>query len=583
MAVPARKRRRGGRRIALALGLFLFVLVAAGAWVGVRGLAAKRHLTAARAEVPLLRNALLADDRTGVSERLAAVQRETAAARRLTSDPVWRLAEQVPFAGRSLETAGGLAGAVDDLARQTLPELDVASRTLALKSLRPTGDRIALEPLAAAREPLRRVRDSVRRTEDRVRLLPSSGVAGPVAEARTGFLAELASLRGSTETAVTAVEVAPAMLGRDGKRRYFLAILNNAEMRGSGGLLGAYGILEADRGRLRMRELGTNATLRNLPTPAVDLGPEFAARYDRFATRSYWVNANMSPHFPSASRIWTSLWARTHGGERLDGTIAVDPVGLAAILRVTGPAPLPGGGSVTAANVVELTEREAYERFRADNDARDAFLQEVARAAYLKAVSGAGDTAALVRALASAAGGRHVQVASERSAEAALLSRTPLAGELPTDRHTPYLEVLAQNAGGNKLDYYVRRDVRWARDGEGATVQVRLRNDAPPNLPPYVSNRLDLPGLKAPVPGQQRLYVSVYGGVGGGLLGATLDGRAVTLESEVERGHPVFSLFLDVDPGAERVLVLRLREPAQGPPVVRVQPVVVPDRITIVP
>ena len=560
--------------------LFLLLLVAAGAWVAVRGNAARRHLAAARAEVPALRSALLSSDRTGVPERLARVQRETAAARRLTSDPVWRLAERVPWAGRSLRTAAGLADAVDDLARDTFPELDAASRQLDLASLRPDGDRIAVDRLDAARAPLRRVRDSVVRTEGRVRVLPSSGVLGQVAAARDELLRELASLRGSTDAAWTAAEVAPAMLGRDGKRTYFFAILNNAEMRGSGGLLGAYGILEADDGRLRMRELGTNAALRNTRTPAVDMGEEFVARYGRFAADSWWVNANMSPHFPSASRIWTGLWERTRG-ERLDGTIAVDPVGLAAILRVTGPARLADGDVVSADNVVDLTERVAYQRFAADNDARDRYLQRVARAAYLKAVSGAGDTAELVRALASAAGQRHVQVASEHRAEATLLAETPLAGELPGDPWQPYLEVVAQNAGGNKLDYYVRREVAYARSGDEATIEVRIRNEAPAGLPPYVTNRLDLPGLEAPVRGQQRLYVSVYSSVGSGLLGATLDGREVALEAEVERGHGVFSLFLDVDPGEERVLVLRVRERASGPVRFRPQPVVVPDRLTI--
>ena len=566
------------------LTLCLLLVVVACGWLAFRGVAARRHLTAARAEVPALRAALLSDTaRDSVPARLAAVQRETRAARRLTSDPVWRLASHVPWAGRSLRTAGGLAAAVDDLATETLPQLDVASRALSLDSLRPTGDTVALAPLEAAREPLARVRDSVVRSEERVRALPATGVAGPVASARADFLRELTSLRGSTEAAATAVEVAPGMLGRDGKRRYFLAILNNAEMRGSGGLLGAYGILEADRGKLRMRELGTNAALRNTTTPAVDMGEEFTARYRRFASDSWWVNANMSPHFPAASRIWTALWARTHGGERLDGTIAVDPVGLAAILRVTGPAALPGGGTVSGDDVVDLTERQAYVRFAADNDARDAYLQQVARAAYLKAVSGAGDTAALVRALASAAGARHVQVASEHPAEAAALAGTPLAGELPGDASRPYLEVLAQNAGGNKLDYYVRRAVTYTRHGDEATIEVRLRNDAPAGLPAYVTNRLDLPGLKAPVKGQQRLYVSVYGSVRAGLLGATLDGQEVALESEVERGHGVFSLFLDVDPGAERVLTLRVREPVAGMPFVRRQPVVVPDAVTVRP
>ena len=81
--------------------------------------------------------------------------------------------------------------------------------------------------------------------------------------------------------------------------------------------------------------------------------------------------------------------------------------------------------------------------------------------------------------------------------------------------------------------------------------------------------------------GQQRLYLSVYAGTG--LLGATLDGADVALESETERGHAVFSAFLDVDPGQERVLVLRVRERRAGALIVRQQPVVVPDVVRVAP
>ena len=52
----------------------------------------------------------------------------------------------------------------------------------------------------------------------------------------------------TTTSAARAAELIPPMLGADGKRRYFLAFQNPAESRGTGGLLGAYGVLEADQG-----------------------------------------------------------------------------------------------------------------------------------------------------------------------------------------------------------------------------------------------------------------------------------------------------------------------------------------------
>jgi hypothetical protein len=489
----------------------------------------------------------------------------------------------VPWAGRTLRTSGGLARAVDDLAGDALPALARAAEDLTYDELRPAGDRIALGPLAASREPLERVRDSVARTEARVRALSTGLVLGPVRTARSDLLAQLESLRGSASAAALAARIGPPMLGRDGTRRYFVAILNNAEMRGSGGLLGAYGILEARDGRLKLRELGTNADLRNTtPEPAVALDADFVARYRRFSADSFWLNSNMSAHFPDAAAIWTALWAKQHKGERLDGAIAVDPVALSGILRATGPARLDDGSSVDADNVVRLTESEAYVRFGKDNRARDAYLLAVARASYRRLTSGEGDAGDLFSALGGAAGQRHLQVASGDAAEEAALATTPLAGVLPSEPG-PFLEVVTQNAGGNKLDYHVERAVTYRRvDRATVEVTVRLRNVAPPGLPPYVTGRLDLPGRTAPVPGQQHEYVSVYASLGAGLRGATLDGAEVALESERERGHPVFSTFVDLDPGRDTVLTLTLDDRALGRPVVRQPPLVRPDALMVV-
>lgn len=566
------------RRLLLrGLGAALLLLLLAAGWTGYRAVQARRHLEAARTAAAALERDLLAGDRATVGRQIADIGRATARARALTSDPVWGALSRVPLAGNSLRTAGGLADAADVLAREALPELDRAAGQLALDRLRTRPDTVALGPIEQAHPALARASAAVDRAVATVAGLPRSYVAGPVGRARADFARQLDRISGTAADAARATRLAPAMLGRDGPRRYLLAILTNAEMRGSGGLLGGYGVLEADRGRLRLLKLGTNSELPDSPVPAIDLGADHVNRYRRFGGDSAWVNANMSPHFPYASRVWLALWARSHGGQRLDGTIAVDPVTLAGVLRVTGPVAVPARGlTVGTDNVVALTERDAYARYT-DSRLRDAVLLDVARAVYAKLTTARADNRALLSALASSAGTRHLQVASAHPAEQAVLEQVPLGGALPA-APGPYLEVLTQNAGGNKLDYYLRREVtyRTGRDGD-AEVVVRLRNTAPRGLPSYVVSRLDRPGAKPTTPGQARTYLSVYAGVGAGLLGAALDGRPLAMESERELGHGVFSTFLDVDPGKVVELRLRIREPRSGVVVWREPPLVVPD------
>ena len=562
------------------------LLIIGVAWVVLRATSAARHLAVAQSALATTEDRVLEGDALGARTALAELQRETQDARDAVSDPVWRLYERLPLLGRTLQVTSGIARACDMMADDALPSLVAAADQLRPERLRPRGDTVAIEPLVTARAPLARARDGATRALERVSGLPVRGVIPLVGNVRAEFQDRLGGLAGALRTAATAAEVAPPMLGQAGARRYLLAVQTNAEGRATGGLLGAFGVIEVNRGRFRLVEIGTNSELQNtFPRPAVDVGPEFTSRYRRFAADSFWINANMSPHLPYASTIWLALFKATRG-QQLDGTIAVDPVAMREMLEVTGPILMGSRNQLGADRVVDFTMREAYSLFKR-NEVRDRVLQAVAEAVYNKVASGAGEPRALIAAMARAAGGGHLQVASAHPAEQSLLATTPLGGELPV-APGPFAQVVTQNAGGNKLDYYLRREVRYALRREGgerrSTVSVRLRNTAPRSgLPLYVVGRVDLPGGRARIDGRGRTYLSVYLGQGASLLGARLNGQPLAMESELERGHPVFSTFVEIDPGATLLIELDVLEGPGGPdePVLRAQPMVVPDVVAV--
>ena len=75
--------------------------------------------------------------------------------------------------------------------------------------------------------------------------------------------------------------------------------------------------------------------------------------------------------------------------------------------------------------------------------------------------------------------------------------------------------------------------------------------------------------------------MSLFATKGAGMMGAKLDGAPIPMESQVERGHPVLSTFLEIDPGASRTVVFDLIEPAgKGSALMPVQPLVRPQRST---
>ena len=75
------------------------------------------------------------------------------------------------------------------------------------------------------------------------------------------------------------------MMGAEGPRTYFMAFQTNAEARGTGGLLGGFGILRFDDGKPTVDTLGPNTEL-NKPFTPIDLGPEYTSQYG-FTNPSY--------------------------------------------------------------------------------------------------------------------------------------------------------------------------------------------------------------------------------------------------------------------------------------------------------
>jgi len=581
MAAPTRRRVLSARRVLLAAAV---LIILSAAWLVVRGRAAQRELTAARAELASMQSALLAGDTASADQLMRRVQARTARARKLTSDPVWVVAARVPVAGRSPRAVRGLADVADDVTHEALPALHDAAGALDPKKLRVGGSTIATEPFQQAAPLLDRATQALDRARNRVSGLPGWLVVPPVRRAQLSLLAELDKTHRSTATAREVSRIMPGMLGADGPRTYFLAIQNNAELRGTGGLVGAFGIIEARNGRISLVRVGSNQQLPPLPRPAIDIGESFERRYARFQPAREWRNTNMTPDFPTVNAMYAAMY-REVTGERIDGTIAIDPVALSYVLRVTGPTKLRGGQVVSAANVVALTERDVYARIPNPKD-QDTFFQLLARSVYDRLTSGSGDTQQIIRALSRAVGEGRLMVASSRADEQRVLSANSIGGAIPVVAG-PYLHVTINNAAGGKLDYYLRRRVDYAlveqADGRGkAHLTVTLRNTAPKSgLPTYVTQRLDAKGKQIP-PGQNRVYVSVFAGIGAGLESATLDGKPLSMESHVERGHPVFSTYLEIKPGARQTLDLRILEPRfSDDVVVRPFPMAFPDDVRI--
>ncbi|MDX2678753.1 DUF4012 domain-containing protein [Streptomyces soliscabiei] len=539
--------------------------------------AVQSNLAAAQVATERIRTDLVRH-RQPSAEALGSIQKHTAAARRAAATPVWGVAEKLPLVSPLLRSARGLSAAADDMATGVLPEAVRLQQMLTSGQI-VHNDRVDLRRLSAATDLLGMMHHQLTGIQTGLSGLPGSTAVRRLDAARQRMSDQVVSLSESVSRAEATTRLLMPVLGASGPRSYFVAFQNNAEARGTGGLVGTFGILTADRGRITLHDFASDDALPRTATPVANFGSAFDRRYGPAESTQGLANSNLSAHFPYAAQIWVELWQR-HTGQRLDGAIATDPVGLAHVLKATGPVQLQDGKRLTAANTVELTESTLYASY--NNIERKRFLVQVAQSVAAALLNRHPDSAALFQALQQNTDEGRLRVWSRDASTESALEEAGLAGEIP-ESAGPFAHLVVNNSAGNKMDYYLGRSLTYELGPcEGGSrhsmVRIRLTNAAPPaGLPALVALRSDDPEHPHP-PGSTRIWISLYASSGARFTGGTLDGQQLLVSSTEERGHLVLDAQVELLPGQTREVDVRLLEPAsERSPVVPVQPLARPQ------
>ena len=557
----------------------LAVLLAFGCWLGFQVYAVKSSLEQARDSAQESKNALLQGNTADASHFALDAQSHALSARDAAHSLPWNIVVGVPWLGSPFETGRQISDVVLNLATDVLKPIADAGTTVAPNRLLADG-RLDVIALRNAEPTLSKIATDAARINAEAQAISAPAYLGVIEDARSQLQAQTQDLTRLLENSALVARLAPSMLGADGPRSYFMGFQTNAEARGTGGLLGGFGIVRFDGGRASVDTLAPNTDLGRTFDP-ISLGPEFDNQYGFTNPSTDFRNSNQSSHFPYAAQIWKSMAQQL--GINVDGVIAIDPVALSYILGATGPVVMPDGEMVTKDNVVELTESTAYIRFPLDQQARKQFLQDIA-AEVVKQITGRVESPrALLDALGRAVSEGRISVWSAFPEEQALLEQTPLAHVIPDDP-APYAEVVINNLGGNKLDYYLDRHIEYVADGcygdmRTSTVTVRLSNNVadPELLPDNVAGRVGFfPDVAGNFPkGTMITSVRLLATKGAKLTSSVVNGNQIDVHTDTERGHPSFEAQMVIPAGQTQDLVFHLSEPtAPGAPRVPIQPLV---------
>lgn len=578
----------------VSFSLFL-TLLGLAAWFGIATLQAKTSLENARNSAEQSKEFLLAGMADDATSSARNAQLNAQQARTATHSLPWNIVAAIPVLGSPLKTSQQITDVVAGLADDVLLPTATMGTTVSPDMLI-NGTRIDLALLRTEQPRLSELAGAAARLHEAAQAISTPAYISIIGDARSELQKQTAKIAKLLGSANIAAQLAPSMLGAEGPRTYLMGFQTPAEARGTGGLVGAFGILRFDNGTPVVEQLASNNKLLPLQCPGcrnqeviadIDLGPEFNREYGWTKPYSDIRNSNMSPHFPYAAQIWRSMWEQV-SGTLVDGVVALDPIVLSYILGAIGPVTLPDGEEVNADNVVELTMSTAYVRFPRDqrtksSNERKQYLQDIAGAVATKLTKPLQAPRKFLDALGRAVSEGRIAVWSASPADQVLLEETPLAHVVP-DGTAPYAQVVVNNLAGNKMDYYLERELEYAADGcsgdmRNSTVSVRLANtaDADQPLPDYVGGADALPPeLKLNFrSGTMVSSVRLIATKGAKLLSVTANGKRIAAIPRTDNGHPSFEVQIAIPPGMSGDIAFRLSEPtSDGNPTMQVQPLV---------
>ncbi|MDQ3158052.1 MAG: DUF4012 domain-containing protein, partial [Actinomycetota bacterium] len=547
---------RPSRRLVLIVATLVIVgLTVAVISLAVTARTVKNNLQYVAVNTDKLQTALASGEHKSVVKNLNELRASTNAAEHASSGPLWTLASKTPFLGKNLAAVHTSAAVLNDIATKGLTPIVDASGAPSLQTFSPIDGRLDLKSLTELSEAMSTTRAVTERGDQRMeevdtgRLLPS--VAGPVAQIKAK-VDTAATIARSTQTAL---DLLPRMLGAKGKRDYLAIFQNNAEVRSTGGLPGAYALLKVDKGKITIGEQGTGAAFGELPAPILPLTRDEKALYSNKMAR-YFLDTNFTPDFQRTAQL-TRAMVKQEKRVEVDGVISVDPVALSYILAGTGPIKLQGGRLVDSQNVVDVLLNQVYFEIT-DPTKQDDFFADSASRVFDAVAQGKGNPEVVMSGIVRGAMENRVFVWSKDDYEQKVLRDVRVGGVLtPRNSGSPNVGIFLNDATGAKMQYYLNfkssvRSSCMPGKRQKLTAKIDLISNAP----------ADAEGLPATIvgpgygtrPGFMSVNIRVYAPLDGRLVAVYINGRKALFSTHSHDKRPVATIPVQLGPVSHKTV-----------------------------
>ncbi len=196
--------------------------------------------------------------------------------------------------------------------------------------------------MATSRADADRILADMRRARTDLAAVPP-GVPSVLADARDAMLTRIDAYEPLLATYTGLDDTLPAILGWDHPVRYLVLTQDPAELRPSGGIIGSYGIVAFDKGRItELAFNGTGQLDEGHPYPFIT-APDELTGYLLGNDQGWQVaDGNWSPDFPTAAQDTLRLYTNESGDAKIDGVLAITTDTVDELLKITGPITVAG-------------------------------------------------------------------------------------------------------------------------------------------------------------------------------------------------------------------------------------------------
>ncbi len=266
-------------------------------------------------------------------------------------------------------------------------------------------------------------------------------------------LPEIARL---TESFLANSDIFIDLLGGNGPRKYLFLFQNNQEMRATGGFIGSYGLLDINSGRVRKFFVdgifNPDGQLKDKIVPPKPVQKMSAA----------WSlhDSNWWPDFPTSARKAILFYEKT-GGPTADGIIAITPVVMEKLLKITGPVEMEEYGvTLDADNFIEKTQYEVEADYDKSENNPKKILADLA-VIVLDRVFNTKDFDTVLKisgVISEGLSQKHILLYSENKDLQKIISEKKWSGEI-LNTSKDYLNVINTNINGYKTDGIISENI----------------------------------------------------------------------------------------------------------------------------